>query len=95
MGQGNAGSITRFQSCGSVMTSQVGDELILLNLDSGIYHSLNAVGVPIWTELTNGKCPAEIVDALVAEYDVTSDVAARDVQAFVGQLLALGLVQPS
>jgi hypothetical protein len=77
------------------MTSQVVDELMLLDLDSGTYHSLNDVGTTIWKSLTNGKCQSEIVDALVSEFDVPSEVASHDVDAFIAQLLAIGLVKPA
>lgn len=88
-------SAERYMPSEAVMASQVGDEVILLDLRGGIYHSLNAVGTPIWTGLTNGKSQPEIVDALVAKFDVTPAVAANDVRAFIDHLLTLGLVQRS
>lgn len=91
----SAVSRVKYQPNEGVMASQVGDEAILLDLGSGIYYSLNAVGAPIWTGLTGGKCHAEIVDTLVAEFDVTPAVAARDVESFIAQLVEMGLVKQS
>jgi hypothetical protein len=88
-------SIDRFRPSDAIMTSQVIDELMILDLDSGIYHSLNVVGTSIWKSLTKGKCQSEIVDVLVSEFDVTSEAASRDVDAFIAQLLSLGLVTPA
>jgi hypothetical protein len=84
-----------YQPSEGVMASQVGDEAILLDLGSGIYYSLNAAGAPIWTALVGGRCQTEIVDALVADFDVTPAVAARDVESFIARLVELGLVRPS
>lgn len=95
MDQEQALSRARLQPSDAVMTSQVGDELILLDLNSGIYHSLNAAGAPIWAELTNGTRQSEIVDRIVAEFEVSPATAARDVESFIEQLAALGLVKQS
>ena len=95
MGQSTILSSARFRQCDPIMTSQVIDELMMLDLNSGIYHSLNAVGTCIWKSLTDGKCQSEIVGVIVSEFDVPSEAASRDVDAFIAQLLALGLVKPA
>lgn len=76
----------------AVVSSAVGDELILLDLESGVYHSLNAGGTPIWIALERGLGYEEIVAGLVQEYDVSSDRAAVDVAEFLNCLIGLGLV---
>jgi hypothetical protein len=75
-----------------VVAAAVHDETLLLDLESGVYYSLNTVGTPIWEQVAQGRTPAEIVAAIVDEYDVPPEVAAQDVQRFLDRLVALGLM---
>lgn len=52
--------------------------------------SLNELGVFIWNLLEHDMTDAEIVDAVVAEYEVSSETAARDVAAFLQSLNQYG-----
>lgn len=54
---------------------------------------LNDTGLFIWEKLQNDTTEAEIVSALVAEYDVTEDVAAADVHRIIEALKNAGIVE--
>jgi hypothetical protein len=55
-------------------------------------YTLNEVGSRIW-QLIDGKTPAElIIAALTSEYEVAEDEAARDLQAWLEELAAAGLI---
>ena len=47
----------------------------------------------IWDMLSEGAEKAEIVDALLAEYDVDKETAERDVDAFVAQLEGVNILE--
>lgn len=47
---------------------------------------LNGVARVIWDLLAEGKESNEIVDAIVAEYDVDRETVASDVDRFINQL---------
>ena len=67
-------------------------EAVILAMDTKVFRGLNAVGSRVW-ELIDGRRSVEDLAAAIArEFEVTPDVAARDVSAFVGELLAKGLV---
>lgn len=67
-------------------------EAIIINLDNGIYYSLNEVGTAIW-ELADGKSTIkEIADAVCKEYDVDYEEAEKDVLEVVNDLVREGLV---
>ena len=51
--------------------------------------TLNETGKFLWEHLTVGAEEADLVKALLAEYDVTEDVAANSVAAFVARLKEL------
>ena len=54
--------------------------------------SLNAVGEFVWTVLAEPTTVAQIVPAVVQEFDVSSAQAAHDVQAFLAELAEAGLI---
>lgn len=61
-------------------------EAVLLNLQNGVYYTLNRVGKTIW-ELFTGDQPLErILSALCERFDVTEDVAREDLIALVTRL---------
>lgn len=64
------------------------DELVLLNLHTGVYFGLNAVGARIW-QLIQAHQPAplnSVLDALIDEYDVRSDRCSDDLLRLVARL---------
>lgn len=48
--------------------------------------TLNEVGAFLWQKLTADCTVADLVDALLAEYDVTADIATADVERFIASL---------
>jgi Coenzyme PQQ synthesis protein D (PqqD) len=67
-------------------------EAVILSLDSKVFRGLNAVGSRVWELIDGRRSVDEIVARVVAEFEVTPEVAARDVGTFVDQLLAKQLV---
>jgi len=75
-----------------VVARALHDETILLDLRSGTYYTLDGVGRFIWDRIGAGTPLKSIKDALLQEYDVSDEVAQRDLVAFVGTLIERGLV---
>jgi hypothetical protein len=71
------------------------DEVIIVDLDTGTYFSVNQAGSDAWTLLVAGSTPAEIVDALLARYDGPRAEVERETRSFLDELLARDLVVPS
>lgn len=68
------------------------DEIVLLNLDSGIYYSTNELGARIW-ELCDGKTDLKgITKKICEEYEVAEVEAKDDVFAYVEDLIKEGLM---
>jgi Coenzyme PQQ synthesis protein D (PqqD) len=67
-------------------------EAVILDLASGRYFGLNAVGTRIWTLLEEGTPIERIVDAIASEYDAEVQQIARDVTALIEQLSSRGLI---
>ena len=57
--------------------------------------ALNDVGVFIWKQLKEPRTAAEVVAALVHEFDVSRSRAAKDLRVFLEDLVGQGLVVPA
>ena len=76
-----------------VIAQRSGDSMVLFNMESGKYFSLNECGQRVWEACDGTRSETEIANLLIAEYDVPSHVA-DDVQALLNQLSAKGLLNP-
>lgn len=68
-------------------------EAIILNLATGIYFGLDAVGTRMWTVLAESSSVRRVVDVIGGEYDVEPRIAEQDVLDLVNQLVEKGLIQ--
>jgi len=76
-------------------TRTVEDELVLLDLRTQTYLSLNRTGARLWPLMVEGTDRAALVGALRDRHDVTLEVAERDVDALVAQLREADLLVPA
>ena len=83
---------TRLTVPPQVLSRAVGDETVLLNLESGIYFGLDGVGKLIWEAVSEGNDLGSAVGAVVAEYEVDESRAAADVLEFASTLVERGLL---
>jgi hypothetical protein len=74
---------------------EVGEGLVIMAPAGTATHSLDGVGAFIWRHCDGRRRVVEVVEALVAEYEVDRAQAAADVRSFVEQLLEAGLVRPA
>jgi hypothetical protein len=70
----------------------LGEEAVVLNLASGTYYGLNAVGLRIWELVEQGASLETVRATIVGEFDVDADTAARDLQSLIETLSSKGLV---
>ena len=75
-----------------VLSAELGPEVALLAIDSGLYYSLADVGVRVWQLIQAGISRDNLVSALLAEYDVEAAELERDLDSLLGSLTREGLV---
>ena len=75
-----------------VMSRQVGDEQVILDLASGTYFGLDPVGARVWQLLSEQKTTAEVCAIMQTEYEVDSETLERDIVALVQTLVDRKLV---
>jgi len=67
-------------------------EAAILQLESGIYYTVNPVGARIWTLVQQPVRVARLRDTLVAEYDVPPDRLEADLLDLLTRLAAERLI---
>ena len=75
------------------VSSRLGDDAVILELEKGAYFGLEAVGSRIWELLAQPRMVSEIRDTIVGEFDVESDRCAADLLALLTQMADKGLIQ--
>jgi hypothetical protein len=75
-----------------VLHQDLNGEAVLLNLKTGMYFGLDAVGTRVWQLVDEKKSLAEIVEVIVSEYDVPQDRCTEDVLSLVADMEQRGLV---
>jgi hypothetical protein len=79
-----------------VVFENFGDEVIVLNLQSGNYYSLDPVGMLYWEYLSQGVHPSEIAAHVRSRYAGAAEASIdHDLEAFLLELETEGLVRPS
>lgn len=75
------------------VSTTVGDEVVILGMKDGMYYGLDAVGARVWPMLEAPARVADIVDALVAEFEVDSGTCERDLLVLLEDLVGRGLAR--
>ena len=69
-----------------------GGESVLLHLDTGAYHELNAVGTAIWDLLDGQRTTAQIADQLRSMVEDPPAELETDIAGFIAQMRERDLV---
>ncbi len=75
-----------------VVFRDLAGESVLLNLSTGTYFGLDAVGTRLWHLIGEHGSTALAIETLLTEYDVNEPRLQKDVNALIDQLLAKGLL---
>jgi len=70
----------------------LGDEGVLLNLNTALYLGLNPVGTRMWSVLSSAGSIAAAYDALLEEYQVEPTQLRADLEEFIDELLGQKLI---
>jgi hypothetical protein len=75
-----------------VVAKTVDDAVVLLDLTTEMYYSLNEVGSRIWALADGRRSVATIVDTLAGEFDAERGQIREDAEDLLSQLAAEGLI---
>jgi len=68
-------------------------EAAILQLDSGLYYTLDRVGARVWSLLQQPARVVTLLDTLLAEYDVTPERLEPDLLDLLGRLAGERLIE--
>jgi coenzyme PQQ synthesis protein D (PqqD) len=71
----------------------MGDEVVVLDLNSGTYYGLDELGTRIWTLIEQPMSLRTIREAIMSEYEVDGETCDQDILAFLNKMQAAGLVE--
>ena len=83
----------RLRVSDDVVFREMEGEAVLLNLDSGMYFGLDAIGTRIWQLLGEHQTLQAVFDQMLREFEVDSPTLRSDLLALVDRLMEHGLVQ--
>lgn len=75
------------------VSSEIADESVILNLQSGVYYGLNAVGSWIWSQIQEPETFSHLSEKITAEYNVDPDQCERDLLTLLQDLVAAQLIE--
>ncbi len=76
---------------GEWLTNDLGDALMMMNIDRGTYIGMNAVGARIWELIETPRDIGDLCDELVVEFEIDAATCRNDVEIFVEKLEQHGL----
>ena len=76
-----------------VVWTKLGEEVAILNSETGTYFGLDPVGSRIWCLMADGAPIDEVVSTLLAEYRVDEQRARDDLRDLINELVARSLVR--
>lgn len=85
-----AACVVRSEQC---LSTEVGDETVLMSVDSGCYGGLDDIGSDIWRRLEKPVSVAELCDGLAAEYEADRATIEADVLVFLRGLLQKQMIE--
>ena len=75
------------------VSADLSGEAAILNLKTGTYYGLDAVGARIWSLIQEPRRVDEIKGVLVQEYDVEPERCEEDLLSLLEELLSHGLIE--
>jgi 5'(3')-deoxyribonucleotidase len=75
-----------------LLTSKIGDEIVLMTIESGKYFSINQEGSQIWELIKKPTTAEEVCKELTEEYDVSMEQCLSDTLPFLEKLYKDGLL---
>jgi len=83
---------TRLRLADDNVWSQLGEEIVILDLASSSYLGLDDVGAAVWDMLTEPRRVDELEADIAAAYEVNLRDLSRDLRQFLEELVTRGLL---
>ena len=82
---------SKFTLGANVHAKRFDREMVVLDLDNGLYFSLDEIGAAIWEGFARGQSMGEILAGLSQQYQVSEELLLADTEKLVEKLVDAGL----
>ena len=76
-----------------IIQSKIGEEVVMLDMESGFYFGLNSVASIIWAMMEKGISFEDLCDQLIEQFDVERALCESDTQELIDQLLEKKIIR--
>ena len=81
-----------FKGREGVVKQRASTSLVLLDIESGEYYTLNEVGDRVWELCDGSRSIGEVIGMISREYDASEDIITADVQELLEELVSANLL---
>ena len=78
-----------------VLAAHLSGEAVLLNLSDKSYYRLNETAAIVWAGLEKGESKEQILESLLAQYEIDADHAASEVDRVIDDMRSRNLIVES
>jgi len=78
-----------------VSLTEVDDEAVILDLNSGAYYGLNHIGSQLLSELKQGLDADSAIKSISEQYQIPNATVEKDIQELLSELLKQALIEPA
>jgi hypothetical protein len=75
-----------------IMQSKIDEDVVMLDIDTGFYFGLDAVGSTIWSHLSHPISFEELIVRLMSKYDIDRETCETETRLFLKQLLEKNII---
>jgi hypothetical protein len=83
----------RFIQNKTIVQSKIGEEVVMLDIDSGFYFGLNSVASVIWGLLANEISFEALIDQLMAQFEVERSLCESDTKELLEQMVEKNIIR--
>jgi wyosine [tRNA(Phe)-imidazoG37] synthetase (radical SAM superfamily) len=84
---------TKIVAYKDVISAELGDEMSLLNMKTGVYFTLNAMAAEIWKQIQTPTLVSDLQSFVSTNYEVLPEQCEKDLRLLFESLLAEQLVE--
>lgn len=77
----------------SIISSDIDEGIVMMDIEKGQYYSLNTMGSRIWKMIDEPIGVRQVCDHLMSEFDISQQQCQKEVLTYLAQLLELGIVK--
>ena len=76
-----------------IIQSKIGDEVVMLDMESGFYFGLNSVASVIWSLMEQEIAFDVLIDRLMEKFEVERSLCESDTRELIGKMLDKNIIR--